>query len=319
MRRIMILVASAIIAAGCSADDDPPVGGEVPADQIIFDTFDGRSVALSDADDATIARLLDAIPPIDDPTYESPSDADWLSHDDVVLGYIDANGDAWAFPVKILDLHEIVNDEIAGEPLLISYCPLCGSGVVYGRVLNGEELFFSNTSALYENDLVMSDRETGSYWWQVAGRALRGELTGQVLPLRSAEMARWIDWQERHPDTLVLARPTELDYERSRFSTYGEFVDGGSTPFPVNDSALDDERLPSSTPTIVVELGGRTIAFAATPASSSSVTIDDREYEIVTTGVGGTITDVASGQLIPARTAMWFAVVSAYPEVELRG
>ncbi len=133
MRWIAVTAVSVVVATGCGADDEVAATptttvllaeGEVSADDIIFDTFDGGSVSLSDADEATIARLLDAIPPIDDPAYESVDEADWLVGDDVVLGYIDLNGEAWAFPVKILDLHEIVNDEIAGRPLILLLCGL---------------------------------------------------------------------------------------------------------------------------------------------------------------------------------------------------
>ena len=142
--------------------------------------------ALPDASSALIDRLLDAIVPIDDPVYEEASRADeWLKGDDVVVGYFDA-GQAWAYPVRILNFHEIVNDELAGLPALVSYCPLCGSAVVYDRRLDGDVLTFSNTSALYENDLVMVDRQTGTYWWQVPGRGLVGPLAGaELAPLPS--------------------------------------------------------------------------------------------------------------------------------------
>ena len=105
------------------------------------------SVPLDEADAATIDRLLDTIAPIDDPAYEQAAAVDWLEPDDVVIAYVDDDGGAWAFPTRILDRHEIVNDVIGGQPLVVTYCPLCGSGVVYDRRIDGEELRFSNTSA----------------------------------------------------------------------------------------------------------------------------------------------------------------------------
>ncbi len=74
----------------------------------------------------------------------------------MILGYV-LNEQAWAYPVRILNLHEIVNDELAGEPVLISYCPLCFSGIVFSRSLGDRVLTFGNTSTLYESDLVMLD------------------------------------------------------------------------------------------------------------------------------------------------------------------
>ncbi len=88
------------------------------------------------------------------------------------------------------------------------YCPLCRSGIVYDRRLGGEVLSFGNTSALYESDLVMVDRGTGSYWWQVAGTAIVGPLTGAALEPLPSTVSTWEDWIELYPDTLLLSRDT---------------------------------------------------------------------------------------------------------------
>jgi len=202
-------------AAACAADDPAtptePVAvrdpGPVDPSKIVFDTFDGGSIPLTQANAQIIAALRDLIPPIDSPAYESVTDAtDWLPEDDIVLAYTDDTGGEWAYPVRILNFHEIVNDEIAGRPVLISYCPLCASGVVYDRRVDGTELSFSNTSALYQSDLVMVDRETGSYWWQVAGRAIIGDLTDSTLEPLPSSMRRWSDWSAAHPNGSVLSR-----------------------------------------------------------------------------------------------------------------
>jgi len=143
----------------------------VPLEDIYFDTFQpvNRAVHLSEASLELIQRLQDAIPPIHHPKYETVSDATWMRDRDVVLGYADGD-QAWAYPIRILNLHEIVNDTLAGEQVLISYCPLCYTGIVHSRNLGDRVLTFGNTSALYESDMVMLDYETGSYWWQVEER-----------------------------------------------------------------------------------------------------------------------------------------------------
>ena len=160
-------------AAGCRWAFPPDVDltiHSVPLDEVFFDTFDGGAVPADRIPRPELrARLLDAIPPIDEPVYEDITGAcHWLDPADLVLGYV-AGGQAYAYPFKILNFHEIVNDEIDGVPVLVSYCPLCRSGVVYDRRVAGETLSFGNTSALYESDLVMVDRATGSYWWQGGG------------------------------------------------------------------------------------------------------------------------------------------------------
>ena len=156
----------------------------VPLRDILFDTFGGnpRFVPLDLATDDFIDQLRDAIRPIDHPTYGPATDLPWLDDDDLVIGYRSQNG-AYAYPVNILEFHEIVNDDIDGVPVLITYFPLCFSGVVFSRELGDNVLSFGNTSALYMSDLVMYDKQTGSYWFQVAGEAVVGPLSGSRLDL----------------------------------------------------------------------------------------------------------------------------------------
>lgn len=111
------------------------------------------------------------------------------------------SGQAYAYPHKILNFHELVNDAIDGIPLLVSYCPLCGSGVVFDRRLGGRTLRFGNTSALYDSDLVMFDWETNSYWWQVAGEAIVGTLSGETLKVLASTTTQWSTWKSLHPHT----------------------------------------------------------------------------------------------------------------------
>ena len=134
----------------------------VPLAEVAFDTFNGSFVRLSDADETLITSLRDLIRPIYEPEYQPADEADsWLRQSDLVIG-LEMGGQAYAYLVKTLNFRELVNDVIDGQPVLISYCPLCASGVVYGRVLDGRSLLFGNTSALYESDLVMYDHQTGS-------------------------------------------------------------------------------------------------------------------------------------------------------------
>ncbi len=236
----------------------------VPLEEIYFDTFNPLTgaVPLSEASPELIRRLRDAIPPLNHPRYE-PADAAeaWLRPDDLVLGYA-AGGGAWAYPVRILNFHEIVNDTLAGEPVLISYCPLCFSGIVYSRRLEGRVLRFGNTSALYESDLVMLDYETGSYWWQVAGRAIVGPLTGARLEPLPSMMTTWADWRALHPDTLVLSRDTGFNrpYDRDPFANYADFVNNGRFPFPVSDASRDPRLLPA-TVVLAVKVGDAARAY----------------------------------------------------------
>jgi len=258
--RLVPLVLALATAPGARADSVPEVDldrHEVPLAEIYFDTFDGGRLPLPETTPQVRRRLLDRIPPLDDPAYAPASAGDWLDPDDLVLGYVAADGQAYAFPHKILNYHEIVNDRLGGVPVLVSYCPLCRSGVVYDRRLDGRVLHFSNTSALYENDMVMVDRETGSYWWQVAGRAIVGSLSGARLrPLPSSTLS-WQSWRRLHPETKLLSRRTghRRPYARDPFAGLAARVTRGQTPFPVSEEALADGRLPAGARVLAVHAG----------------------------------------------------------------
>lgn len=268
LRAAVLLAVLALVAAACAPKPEagtPASEGiqhAVPLEEIHFDTFDGGTIPLSRIRPEQIERLRDAIPPIDRPVYQPAAAATWLGSTDLVLGYVTAAGDAYAYPLRILNYHEIVNDELAGIPVLVSYCPLCRSGIVYDRRLDGRALSFGNTSALYESDLVMFDRETGSYWWQVAGRAIVGTLTGRALAALPSTTATWQDWAALHPATRVLSRETghARPYDRDPFVLLPAALNDGRFPFPVSDAARD-ARLPAGDVVLGVQLGAEARAY----------------------------------------------------------
>lgn len=241
----------------------------VPLNDIVFDTFGrvrARYVPLDEADAEFILELRDAIAPIYQPVYGSGADLPWLSDYDLVMGYVSGN-DAYAYPINILNNHELVNDEIDGIPVLVSYCPLCVSGVVYNRELNNQVLLFGNTSALYQSDLVMYDHQSGSYWFQVGGEAVVGELTGAHLDLMPSTTVAWQEWKALYPDTRVLvgtsSSPSQFSSRRygQGFSPgYKDRIEDEKFLFPV-DSDLLDRRLSSSDLVLTVEVDESATAY----------------------------------------------------------
>ena len=202
----------------------------------------------------------DGIPSIDAPDFQSVRSASqWLEPDDIVLG-VEHNGEAKAYPIRILNWHEIVNDAIGGTRIAATYCPLCGSGVVFVRPeRNGTQAEFGTSGRLYNSDLVMYDRVTGTFWSQIDGSPMVGPLVGEVEELDRLpnSMARWEGWKAAHPEGQVLARPTTTtamggnpprtddpdaarqirDYDRNPYSGY---ADRESLMFPVSQT---DDRL----------------------------------------------------------------------------
>lgn len=155
--------------------------------------------------------VRDCIPSIDEPEFETVAEAgNWLRDTDLVLG-LELNGIVKAYPVKILNWHEIVNDFLNETPVAVTYCPLCNSGLVFVRpTINNKVLEFGVSGRLYKSDLVMYDRQTGSLWSQIEGRAIVGPLAGEAerLQLLPIDVVPWGSWKQQHPDSLVLARPT---------------------------------------------------------------------------------------------------------------
>ena len=249
-------------------DEIPPLDTTqhcVPLDSIYFDTFNAtnRAVALTAASPSLIRSLRDAIPPIYNPIFEEAELADeWLSDSDVVLGYVDGS-EAYAYPVRILNFHEIVSHHVNGRAVMATYCPLCRSGIMYDRTVNGKTHLFGNTSALHESDLVMLDYATGSYWAQVSGKALVGPLTGIRLPLLSSQTTTWGNWRAQYPQTLSLSRDTgnRRDYSRDPFVGYAEQLSTTRRfSFPVSE-AVDDLRLPAGEIVLGVQLGETVAAY----------------------------------------------------------
>jgi hypothetical protein len=180
----------------------------------------------------------DAIPSVDDPAfldeYTGPAT------DDVVA--VEVAGEARAYPVRYLHYHEIVNDTLAGTPIAVTWCPLCGSAVVYDRRVGGERAedaaSFGVSGKLADDDLVMYDRTTDSEWKQSSGRCIAGPHKGAELRILPAALTTWSAFREQYPDGSVLAPPggkseasgpgddpEPIDYDVGPYETYFE-VDG---------------------------------------------------------------------------------------------
>jgi len=199
-------------------------------------------------DQLTRGARQDAIPAITEPAFA----ADWggmdglsLEDGDRVIGVV-REGEARAYPLRILNWHEICNDEFHG-PLLVSFCPLCGSGLTAERTVQGEPTNFGVSGFLYQSDLVMYDEATDSLWSQILATAINGELTGTTLTLVPSTLTTWGSWREDHPDTEVLLPPPEsgtiVDARPRNYARqpYAGYEDSDRIGIGAND--FDDDRL----------------------------------------------------------------------------
>jgi len=145
----------------------------------------------------------DGIPSIDNPTFLAVSEITDLGMQEPVIA-LHVNGQARAYPLRVLMWHEIVNDEIAGVPVTVTYCPLCNSSIVFERTLDGVVLDFGTTGKLRNSDLVMYDRQTQSWWQQFLGQGIVGSMTGKTLKILPSRLESFARFKQRAPDGKVL-------------------------------------------------------------------------------------------------------------------
>ena len=170
----------------------------------------------------------DAIPALEDPTFEPAADVEWLEAVEPVLA-LDINGDARAYPLRIMTWHELVNGTVGGVPVTVSYCPLCNSAVAYDRRVGERTLDFGTSGALLNSSLVMYDRQTESLWSHYTGQAVVGHLTGAELDLIPVQTVSFEAFLASHADGQVLSLDT------GHFRQYGQnpyqFYDSSNRPF----------------------------------------------------------------------------------------
>ncbi|MFC1974930.1 DUF3179 domain-containing (seleno)protein [Chloroflexota bacterium] len=168
----------------------------------------------------------DGIPPIDNPEFDSIAVGDeWLADVQPVIA-LAAGDEAKAYPLAILTRHEIANDEIAGIPVAVTFCPLCNAGIVFNREVDGEVLRFGVSGNLRNSDLVMWDNKTLSWWQQFTGQAIVGDMTGTQLEMIPTQMVSWKDFKEAYPDGTVLSTRGG-SYGRNPYAGY----DSSTQPF----------------------------------------------------------------------------------------
>ncbi|MEX2550965.1 MAG: DUF3179 domain-containing protein, partial [Nitriliruptoraceae bacterium] len=194
----------------------------------------------------------DGIPSIDEPAFEHVSEVDWLDDGEAVFA-VEVDGVSRAYPAQILVWHEIVNDELDGVPVSVTYCPICNSAVAFERALDGRILDFGTSGTLFQGALVMYDRQTESLWTHFDGRAVVGTLVGAELAMVPVQTLTWDDYRTAHPRGQVLSR--ETGYQRSYGDNpYGSYHDSLSSP-PFTYRDVDGRLDPLAT--VVGLRGGR--------------------------------------------------------------
>ena len=200
----------------------------------------------------------DGIPAIDEPRLESIEAAStWMSDQAPVIA-LEVDGDARAYPLAILIWHEIVNDTIAGVPVVVTFCPLCNTALVFERTIDGVVHDFGTTGNLRFSDLVMYDRQTETWWQQATGRAIVGALTDTQLTFLPSQIVSLSDFAAAYPLGTVLSRDTgnPRDYGRNPYPGYDR---ADQEPF-LFEGVLDGRVAPKER-VVTVELGDEAVAY----------------------------------------------------------
>ena len=190
----------------------------------------------------------DGILPLEFPPNIPADEAEYLESHERVFG-VSINGEHRAYPLRIMNPHEMANDVLGGEPISLAYCTLCGAGIAYHGKFDGMETTFGTSGFLYRSNKIMYDRETFSLWNQETGQPVIGELADSGIQLNffPTLLTTWVEWTDEHPDTTVLALDTGV-YQPGRYfpednpnATYYEYFNTPGTMFPVwiRDDSLE--------------------------------------------------------------------------------
>ncbi|WP_020532496.1 DUF3179 domain-containing protein [Flexithrix dorotheae] len=261
---LFLLFSISQFIAGCQEDPQPnspvPVsgggangGGNIP-DWLIpqSEVFDG-------------GPGKDGIPALEKPPTIPVADASFLHEDDLVIG-IKIGQVTRAYPHKILDWHEIINDELNDSYFSITYCPLTGTGIGWDRIVNGSLTTFGVSGLLYNTNLIPYDRNTDSNWSQMLLKSVNGKLKGQEIETLQVVETKWETWREMYPNTDVVSIKTGYSRNYDRYP-YGDYkTNHNSILFPVKPF---DERVLAKERThgIFLEEGSKIYRFAASDNS----------------------------------------------------
>ncbi len=257
------------------------------------------------------------IPAADNPKVSSAKEASWLKDDDIVFG-IEVNGEYRAYPRRIMEVREMVNDTLGGRHLGIPYCTLCGSAQAYftDRLPNGVERPILRTSGLLiRSNKVMYDINTFSVFDTFRGNAVTGPLAAKNVQLTPASVVTtdWGTWKKAHPETTVLVESLALgrdfDFRNGR--------DANGPIFPVGD--VDPRLLVHEDIIGVITASGKPVAFQRNKAYVALKKGDKVTYENVrlVLDAGGIKAVDMNGSDLGSHQAFWFAWSQFHPQTAL--
>ncbi len=254
-------IAIAVIAIGAGAFA-PPTRRAAFAQFSPLDTSgwktDFKKTAVPFNDIRSGGPPKDGIPSVDRPKFDTIAQADrWLKPLEPVV-FVERDGDARVYPLQILIWHEIANDTVGKTPVSVTFCPLCNTSITFDRRLDGKVFDFGTTGKLYRSALVMYDRQTETWWWQVSGQGIVGELVGKQLTVVPSQIISYETFKKAYPTGKVLSRDTGHSRAYGR-NPYAGYDDINASPFLY--TGPNDARLRPMERVVTVSIGTDDVAY----------------------------------------------------------
>ena len=259
----------------------------------------------------------DGIRSLDYPAFVSAGDAAFLKDTDRVLG-LELNGVARAYPIRILNYHEIVNDALGEHAVVVTYCPLCNSGIAFDAMVDQVRLEFGVSGLLYNSDVLLYDRQTGSLWSQIEKMAISGDMKGTALTAFPLRHTTWRDWVERYPDTEVLS--DETGFRRNyKVNPYPNYSRNSALYFPV---AEENSKYRRKSLVLGLEIDGHFKAYPFRELSKSSREFVDEfqghTFEVQYDDKNKTASIIGeNGDEWATLISFWFAWFAFHPNTEI--
>ena len=262
----------------------------------------------------------DGIPALHKPEFVSADKPHLLADEDLVVG-VHYRGETKAYPVKVLNYHEIINDRFGDnkEAVVVTYSPLCGSGRAFKAEMGGKEQQFAVSGMVFNNNLLFYDKKTESIWSQLKGQAVAGEEAGRQLDPIPTELTTWKDWQARYPQTKVLSQNTghNRNYD---IDPYYSVTASERLMFPVGAS---NDIMPLREKVIGVERNGifKAYPFSILAYEGKEVITDELLGELIQIEYNAEANSARAvtfdGEELPAVTTYWFSWFAFYPDTEV--
>jgi len=311
--RHSVRIGITLLAAGAGVD--PAVAA--PQASGAFNGFNVSNAIIPTSEMLSGGPPRDGIPAIDKPRFSRAAAANFLSRDDLVVS-VTVGDRTRAYPLRILVWHEIVNDELDGQPIAVTYCPLCGTAMVFNRQVGGRTLSFGVSGLLHNSDVLMYDRQTESLWSQLAMKSVSGPQVNTTLEWMPSEHLTWDAWKARYPRGEVLS--THVGAQRNYSSMpYASYEQSPETMFPVPIHRTDLPRK-EWVIGIIVDGAARAYPLRSLPGNQ---TVRDQvnkvaiEIEFDPASQLAVVRRRENGEVLPNVKVYWFAWQAFYPQTGL--